>query len=138
MDNKSSDSSASDSKLLKELSKTEKKMKLSDKNFTQVPNRVFKDTDLSISSRLLYVTLLSYAFGKNFCFPKLETLADTMGISERQISNLIKELKKKGYLKTEKMGYAGPNRYQLKYTASKSHFTDSSIDLDSEDNKTAA
>ncbi len=44
--------------------------------FTQLPNRVLKDTRLSFGARLTYTVLLSYAWDKESCFPGQNKMAE--------------------------------------------------------------
>lgn len=83
--------------------------------FTQVPNKVLTDVELSISARLLYCVLASYAWDKDFVFPTQKTLSEDIGLSIRRVRDLLKELESKGYIKTHRRGYESPNIYELLY-----------------------
>ena len=54
-------------------------------SFTQLPNRVLKDTRLSFGARLTSAVLLSYAWGKESCFPGQHAMAEDLGDSARSI-----------------------------------------------------
>lgn len=83
--------------------------------FTQVPNVVLKDKKLSAGAKLTYAILLSYAWQKDGCFPGQETLASDLGIkTDRQVRNLINELKKAEYLTVKRRGLGKTNVYTLK------------------------
>ena len=45
---------------------------LSGKGFTQVPNHLLKDPNLSPGAKLAYAMLLSYAWHNDFCYPGQE------------------------------------------------------------------
>ncbi len=47
--------------------------------FTQVPNTILKNSQLSLGSRMLYNILLSYCWHKDTCFPSYDTLMQDMG-----------------------------------------------------------
>lgn len=85
-----------------------------DRGFTQVPNSVIKDVSLSRGARLLYVILSSYSWDKDFCYPAQETLAREIGLTDRQVRSLLKELEAAGYIGIRKRGYESPNVYILK------------------------
>lgn len=81
--------------------------------FTQVPNRVLTDSRISIQARLLYNLLLSHCWDKDFCFPTQKRLAEQMGLKERRIYSLLKELESKKYIEIHRHGYQNPNVYEL-------------------------
>lgn len=86
---------------------------LSARGFTQVPNHVLEDTRLTFGARIVYAMLLRYAWQNNFCFPGQDTLANDMGTSDRQIRNLLTELKAVGYLEVKRRGLGKTNVYIL-------------------------
>jgi hypothetical protein len=73
-------------------------------NFTQVPNSVMNDGRLSIGARFLYVLLLGYRWGKDFCFPGQETVAGKMGVSDRQVRRWLDELEAAAIIKRKRRG----------------------------------
>jgi len=81
--------------------------------FTQIPNSLIKDKDLSIQARFLYIDLLSYAWENDFAFPSQKTLSEDIGLSERRIRDLLKELEKRGYISIHRFGFNSPNTYKL-------------------------
>lgn len=87
----------------------------SDNGFTQVPNVILRDTNLSKSARLLYCLLLMHTWDKDFCFPSQETLGEYLGASPRHISTLISELKAKEYIEVKRRGYESTNTYILRF-----------------------
>jgi len=101
-----------DSILLGKIIKQKKLKK--QKGFTQVPNSVLRDEDISIRARLLYSVLLSYAWEQDFCFPSQDSLADDMGCSARNIRNILKELLEENYIEIVRRGYEETNIYILK------------------------
>ena len=43
--------------------------------FTQLPNFILRNPDISIGAKTVYSLFISYAWHNNFCFPGQETLA---------------------------------------------------------------
>jgi hypothetical protein len=66
--------------------------------FTQVPNFILTNKDLSVGAKLYYAMLLKYAREKDYCFPGQQTLAEDMGSSERSVRTYQKELEDAGFL----------------------------------------
>ena len=68
--------------------------------FTCVDTDVLRDKKLSGTSRLVFAILCSYAnFNTRSCFPKIKTLAEDAGFSERTIQKALSELEERGVLK---------------------------------------
>lgn len=82
--------------------------------FTQVPNVVLRDTNLSPGAKLCYAMLLSYAWQKDSCFPGQEALAKDTGISKRSTVRCMKELEEAGYLEKKRRGLGRTNVYTLR------------------------
>ena len=57
--------------------------------------------------------MLSYAWEKDFAFPSQKTISEDIGLSERRIRDLLKELKIKGYIEIHRFGFNSPNTYKL-------------------------
>ena len=74
------------------------------KGFTQVPNLVLFDTSLSPLDRLVMATLLSFDWQdgngvrKRQVWPSIETLANLVGRSRRQIIRALQRLEQAGYI----------------------------------------
>lgn len=71
------------------------------KQFGIVSKEVLHDPELSIQAKGLYSLLCTYADKNRTCYPSINTLADLSNKSVRTISELIKELKEKNYLKRD-------------------------------------
>jgi hypothetical protein len=82
-------------------------------HFIQVPTQVAKNTEISIQARHLYTILQSYCWDKDYCFPSQNTLATDMGISDRRVRTLLKELEKNRCIRIHKTGCHSPNISQL-------------------------
>jgi hypothetical protein len=83
--------------------------------FTQVPNVILNNPDLSSNAKIIYSKLLSYAWNNNHVFPGQERLAQDTGISLRTVVTTIKELSKTGYLEVTRRGLGKTNVYILKF-----------------------
>ena len=56
--------------------------------FTQVPNFVLTNKDLSVGAKLSYAMLLKYAWADDACFPGQQKLAEDMGSGERSVRKI--------------------------------------------------
>ncbi len=65
---------------------------------------VLRDNNISPTARLLLMNLLLYAGLDGRCFPSRSTLAKDIGVSTRQIGNLLKELKDNRLIGWKKAG----------------------------------
>src|SRR5580700_11962502 len=66
--------------------------------FTQVPNFILTNTNISVGAKLAYAMLLKYAWGDDACFPGQAKLAVDMGSGERSVRRYLDELEKSGLL----------------------------------------
>ena len=87
--------------------------------FTQVPNCVLKNLDLSAGAKLVYAMLLSYAWYNDAVYPGQDTMAKEMGAGKRSIVRFIAELEKIGYLEVKRRGQGLTNVYVLRHTVKK-------------------
>jgi len=83
------------------------------KNFTQIPNRIIRDVNLSNCLFRTYVALRAYAYGENKSFPAQQTVADDLGKRRETINRHIAELEKGGYIKKRRRGYSLSNEYDF-------------------------
>ena len=84
--------------------------------FTQVPNFILTNKDLSVGAKLYYAMLLKYAREKDYCFPGQQTLAEDMGSSERSVRTYQKELEDAGFLEVTQRGLGKTSIYKLDLT----------------------
>ena len=89
---------------------------LSAGGFTQVPNFIFKNSDLSSNAKVAYALLLSYAWDHDRVFPGQERMATDMGTSQPTVTRAIAELEKIGYLEIMRRGQGRTNLYTLRHT----------------------
>ncbi len=88
---------------------------LSAGGFTQLPNCVLNDPQISLSAKVIYAKLLSYAWFNNFVFPGQERMATDIGAGKRTVVRAVAELEKVGYLDVQRRGLGLTNRYVLRY-----------------------
>ena len=81
--------------------------------FTQVPNFLLTNKDLSVGAKLYYAMLLKYAREKDYCFPGQQTLAEDIGSSERSVRTYQKELEDAGFLEVVQRGLGKTSIYKL-------------------------
>lgn len=84
--------------------------------FTQVPNFVLTNKQLSVGGKLAYAMLLKYAWSDDACFPGQATLATDMGAGERSVRTYLNELEAAGFLEVTQRGLGKTNLYKLHLT----------------------
>ena len=84
--------------------------------FTQVPNFILTNKDLTVGARLYYAMLLKYAHENNYCFPGQQRLAEDMGSAEHSVRTYQKELEDAGFLEVTQRGLGKTNIYKLDLT----------------------
>lgn len=87
--------------------------------FTQVPNMVLNNQELSFAAKVVYAKLLSYAWTNNRVFPGQVTMADEIGSKKSTINKAVKELEDQGWLEIERRGQGQTNIYTLHHTVKK-------------------
>ena len=87
--------------------------------FTQVPNFVLTNRDLSVGGKLTYAMLLKYAWAETACFPGQQKLAEDMGAGERSVRTYLKELEAAKLLEVTQRGLGKTNLYRLHITVPK-------------------
>ena len=84
--------------------------------FTQLPNVILRNPDISIGAKTVYSLFISYAWHNDFCFPGQETLAKAIGMSVGSVNAFIKELEAIGLIEIERRGQGRTNHYPIHYT----------------------
>ena len=87
--------------------------------FTQVPNFILTNKELSVGAKLAYAMLLKYAWGDDACFPGQAKLAEDMGSGERSVRRYLDELEKAKLLEIVQRGLGKTNLYRLFLTVQK-------------------
>ena len=84
--------------------------------FTMVDIRVMQDRDLSLCCKGIYSVLCSFASTHGrICFPKVKTIAETAGCSERTVQEALKLLESAGYIE-RKERFRGNKQVSSEYT----------------------
>jgi hypothetical protein len=83
--------------------------------FTQVPNFILRNPNLSIGSKLTYAMFLSYAWHNDSCFPGQDRLATDMGLSRSRITEFVSELNRAGLLTIQRRGLGRTNYYTVHF-----------------------
>lgn len=86
---------------------------LHQRGWTQLPNAVLFNENLSAAAVRFYAALVHYAGQKAECWPGQERLAESLGVSERTIRALRGELEAEGLLRTRRRGRGLTNLYVL-------------------------
>ena len=103
----------------KQLSAIEQNIKINSADpiavhgFTQVPNFILKNPDISIGAKTTYALFLSYAWHNQFCFPGQERLAKDMGIAS--VNRFIKELESCDLIEIIRRGQGKTNLYTVNF-----------------------
>ena len=87
--------------------------------FTQVPNFVLTDENLSIGAKLTYAMFLHYAWHKDSCFPGQDRLAEDIGMSRPRVTEFIKELERADLVAITRRGQGKTNLYKIKFVVKK-------------------
>ena len=107
------------------LEKIEQNMKLNTADpiarygFTQLPNFILRNPDLSANAKTVYSLLLSYAWHNNLCFPDQERLAEHMGAHVSTVSRSITELEDCSLIEIERRGQGKTNFYTINFVVKK-------------------
>ena len=88
---------------------------ISSAGFTQIPNYLLNDPDLSASAKIVYSKLLSYAWHNNAVYPGQETMAAEIGLARTTVIRSLQELEKSNWIESKRRGLGKTNVYILKY-----------------------
>lgn len=83
--------------------------------FTQVPNFILKNPNISIGAKTAYALFLSYAWHNDSCFPGQDTLAKAIGMSIGSVNAFIKELQASGLIDITRRGQGKTNLYTINF-----------------------
>lgn len=81
--------------------------------FTQIPNTILRDVDLSGGARLTYAILCSFAWDTDEVWPGQTKLGSLVGVGDRQIRNYLTELEAADLLEIQRRGAMRSNLYVL-------------------------
>jgi hypothetical protein len=83
--------------------------------FTQVPNFILKDPNISVGAKVAYAMFLSYAWHNDSCFPGQDRLAQDMGMSRSRVTEFVGELERAGLVSIERRGQGKTNLYTIHF-----------------------
>lgn len=81
--------------------------------FTPIPNIILRSPKISMQNKALYALLLSYAWFDAHCFPGQERVAKDLGVTDRTVRTLLKELKEHGLIDWTQRGLNKSNIYYI-------------------------
>jgi biotin operon repressor len=87
--------------------------------FTQVPNFILENPEVSVGAKVVYAMFLRYAWYNDHCFPGQETLASHIGMSRTRVTEYVGELEKKGLITITRRGLGKTNLYKIHFTVKK-------------------
>ena len=87
--------------------------------FTQLPNFILRNPEISIGAKTVYSLFISYAWHNNFCFPGQETLAKAIGMSVGSVNAFIKELEACSLIEITRRGQGKTNLYTINFVVKK-------------------
>lgn len=91
-----------------------------------IPEWLLPRSEISSGAKLCFARLARFAGEGGKAYPKIKTLADKLGVSKRQCSSYLKELKDVGLIEAEQQGLGQPNVYYfLEHKWEKCHLNDS-------------
>jgi Helix-turn-helix domain len=83
--------------------------------FTQVPNFILENPELSVGAKVIYAMFLRYAWHNDKCFPGQARLAEDIGMSIGRVNQFIKELEAAQLIEIIKRGQGKTNLYTIKF-----------------------
>lgn len=83
--------------------------------FTQVPNFILKNPEISVGAKVAYAMFLSYAWHNDSCFPGQDRLAEDMGLTRVRVTQLISELEAAGLVTIQRRGQGKTNIYTIHF-----------------------
>jgi Helix-turn-helix domain len=81
------------------------------------PYWLLEHRGISAGAKLCYIRLLGFAGKDARCYPSLETLGVSLGVSDRQARDYVKELERQGLIVIEQRGLRKTNVYLFVWTA---------------------
>ena len=81
--------------------------------FTAVPNTLLADSSLSWGARFAFIELLRFSWQDGECFPGQDGLAESMGITPRQVRRYVRELEEAGLILVKQRGLGKTNVYVI-------------------------
>jgi hypothetical protein len=88
---------------------------VSAQGFTQVPNFILKNPNISLGAKVTYAMLISYGWHNDFCFPGQDRLAADMGMSRSRTTEFVSELEKANLITIQRRGQGKTNIYTIHF-----------------------
>lgn len=83
------------------------------KGYTIIPNQILGPCQLTIQARYLFCILLKHCGRDENCFPGQKLLAETLGVSPRQVRTYLSELIREGVISKRRKGWNRSNTYAV-------------------------
>ena len=83
--------------------------------FTQLPNFILRNPEISVGAKTVYALLLSYAWHNDLCFPGQDRLAQDIGLTRVRVTQLLAELQAVGLIEIERRGQGKTNFYTINF-----------------------
>ena len=83
--------------------------------FTQLPNFILRNPEISVGAKTVYALLLSYAWHNNLCFPGQDRLAEDIGLTRPRVTQLLSELQECNLIEIERRGQGKTNFYTVNF-----------------------
>lgn len=92
--------------------------------WSQVPHALIRDTNLSLSARVVYDDLMARADSDGQCFPGIRTIADDIGIAPGTAQKAVNDLEMAGWITVTRQGRKteGPQRGQRNTNLYRVHY----------------
>ena len=102
------------------------------------PYWLLEHRGISTGAKLCYIRLLGFAGKDGRCYPSLERLGTSLGVSERQARDYVKELEHRGLIVVEQRGLRKTNVYLFVWTAELERLSNSVPDCGDDPDETGA
>jgi biotin operon repressor len=83
--------------------------------FTQVPNFILENPEISLGAKVVYSMFLRYAWNNDSCFPGQETLGNAIGMSRSRVTEFVTELENSGLITIQRRGQGKTNIYTIHF-----------------------
>ena len=87
--------------------------------FTQFPNFILRDGNISFGAKVVYSLFLSYAWHNDFVFPDQDRLAKDSGVTRERVTQLVGELQKIGLIEITRGGQGKIDIYKMNFVVKK-------------------
>jgi Mn-dependent DtxR family transcriptional regulator len=81
--------------------------------FTQIPNFILRDPELSLGAKVAYALFLCYAWHNDFSFAGQDRMAEDMGMSRPRATVFVGQLQSAGLISIQRRGLGQTNDYKI-------------------------